>query len=526
MINGPAAGPVSSARKWATLAIGCLAGLVLAVDLTALHLAIPGLIRDLHPSSTQILWIADGYGFALAGLLVTMGYLGDRIGRKRLLLIGTAGFAAASLVTAYASSASLLIAARALLGVAGATIMPSTLSLVRNVFTEPAERTTAVGIWSGVTGAGVGIGPIAAGALLDHFWWGSVFLINVPIMIVIFVAGALVLPESSNPRPGRLDLASVPLSVIGVLGIVYAIKEAARDGVAQVQVGAAAAAGVVALALFVRRQRRLDDPLIDVRLFRRAAFSGSISANLIAMFALLAQSLVFSQYFQLVLGWSPLKAGLAGLPGAAAAMVAGGLAGFLVKALGRARAVTFGMTVATIGFLLYIGAGTSADYPRLLVGMIPVGLGMGITFAVTADTMLAAVPRERAGAASAISETANELGGALGMAVLGSVLNGVYRGGLALPGGLPETSRQEARDSLGGAIDTAGTLPARLAGEVVRTAQHAFVDGMHVAALCSAGLAAVTAVVALLTLRGVPKVLQDHDEDGPLSAGLVAATSP
>jgi MFS transporter, DHA2 family, multidrug resistance protein len=508
---------MTSFRKWATLAIGCLAAAVLAIDLTALHLAIPGLIKDLDPSSTQILWIADAYGFALAGLLVTMGSLGDRIGRKRLLLIGTAAFAASSALTAYASSAELLIAARALLGVAGATIMPSTLSLVRNVFTEPKERTTAVGIWSGVTGAGIGIGPIIGGALLDHFWWGSVFLINVPVMAVVFALGWLLIPESRDPNPGRLDLVGVALSIVGLLGVVYAIKEGARGGVAQAQVGAAAAIGVAGLALFVRRQARRADPLIDVRLFRRPAFAGAITAGLIAMFALVAQSLIFAQYFQLVLGWSPLKSGLAGLPGAGAAMLTGGLAGPLVTVLGRARVVALGMAIAAVGFTLYTLTGSVSDYPSLLVAMLCVGGGMGFTFAVTTDTMLATVPRDRAGAASAISETATELGGALGMAVLGSILNAAYRGSLDLPAGSPAA----ARDSLGGAIDGVAGLPAALARQVVGAAQHAFVSGMHVAALTSSALALLAGMVALVSLRSVPKVIDD-DQAG--TSSVVAAS--
>ncbi|WP_055588065.1 MFS transporter [Streptacidiphilus griseoplanus] len=515
--------PAPGAHKWATLTIGCVAQLVLAVDMTALHLAIPGLTRDLDPSATQILWIADSYGFALAGLLVTMGWLGDRIGRRRLLLIGTGAFGLASAMTAYADSAAQLIAARALLGVAGATIMPSTLSLIRNVFTDARERTTAVGIASGVAGAGVGLGPVIGGALLDHFWWGSVFLVNLPVMAVLLVAGLLVLPESRNPRPGRLDLPSVPLSVLGVLGLVYAVKEAARAGAGQPRVAVAAVAGLLALVVFVRRQRRLDHPLIDLRLLGSRAFSGSVGANLVAMFALVAQSLIFAQYFQQVLGWSPLVAGLAGLPGAVAAMAGGGLAGPLIGVMGRARVVALGMAVAACGFVLYTLTGTVAHYPVMVLAMLPVGLGMGFTFAVTTDTMLAAVPRERAGAASAISETGNELGGALGMAVLGSVLGGVYRGGLRLPDGLPGGTVAAARDSLGGALQAAAGAPAGLAGRITDAARHAFVGGMHTAALCSAALAAVVAVAVLFALRGVPNDIPEQPEPADQEAPAAAA---
>jgi DHA2 family multidrug resistance protein-like MFS transporter len=405
--------------------------------------------------------------------------------------------------------------------------MPSTLSLIRNVFTEAKERTAAVGIFTGVTGAGIGIGPIVGGAVLDHFWWGAVFLINVPVMAVVFALGLILVPESRNPNPGRLDLAGVALSVVGMLGVVYAIKEAARGGAAQAQVAVAAVLGIAGLALFVRRQARRADPLIDIRLFRRAAFTGSVAANLVAMFALVAQSLIFAQYFQLVLGWSPLKAGLAGLPGAAAAMVTGGLAGPLVKVLGRGRVVALGLAVAAVGFVLYISTGTGSHYPTLVVAMLAVGGGMGFTFAVTTDTLLATVPKERAGAASAISETATELGGALGMAVLGSVLNAAYRGNLDLPANLPAGAEQGARDSLGGAIDGAAGLPAQLAHQVVAAAQHAFVAGMHVAALSSAGLALVAGLAALVTLRRVPAVIPDApDSDRPATTPVAIPGAP
>ncbi|MDN3360037.1 MFS transporter [Actinomadura sp. DC4] len=505
---------VGTARKWATLGICCLAVLVLSIDLTALHLAIPNLIEDLSPSGTQILWIADVYGFALAGLLVTMGGVGDRIGRKKLLLIGTAAFAAVSGLTAYASSPEMLIAARALLGVAGATIMPSTLSLTRNVFTDARERTTAVGIASGVGALGVGLGPIFGGLLLDHFWWGSVFLINVPIMALVLVAGIVILPESRNPRPGRLDVPSVPLSVAGVLGIVYAITEAGHIGFLHTKVGAGVVVGVIGLVAFVWRQRRLTTPLIDVRLFRNAAFSGSVGVNLFTMFALVAQSLVFSQYFQLVLHWSPLRAGLAGLPGGVAAAVGGAvLAAPLISAVGRARVVAIGMALSAAGFALYVLTGTESNYWTLLLAMIPCALGVGMAMTVTGDTILASVPKDRAGAASAISETATELGGALGMAVLGSVLTATYRLRLDVPAGLPAGADRGVRDSIGAALETAATLPARLAAQVTGSARLAFVDGMHTAVLCSAGLAALTGVAALFTLRGVPKVIPEHLEE-------------
>ncbi|MGV9380574.1 DHA2 family efflux MFS transporter permease subunit [Nonomuraea sp. NPDC003707] len=495
-------------NKWSCLAIACLATLLLSLDLTVLHLALPRLVTDLGANSTQLLWIGDIYGFALAGLLVTMGNLGDRIGRKRLLLIGAAAFGAASVVTAYAPNPELLIAARALLGVAGATIMPSTLSIVRNVFTDPGERTAAIGIWSGMSAAGFAIGPVVGGLLLDHFWWGSVFLINVPIMLLVLVGGILVLPESRNPHAGRPDLISVVLSFAGVVTAVYAVKEAAHKGLEHADVLVAGAAGVLLLGLFVWRQTRLPEPLIDVRLFRRRAFSASIVTNLLAIFTMSAMMLMFGWYLQLVLGWSPLQAGLAQLPGGLSGAVGGIMAAKLIHRIGRNGVVALGLAMNAGAFLYYSTLGPSLNYFALLPVMIIGGLGVGFTFTVNNDNVLATAPRERAGAAAAVSETAFELGGALGIAILGTVLNTAYRTNLQLPTGL--STVESARESIAGAVSTATTLPPDQAGQLMRAAQTAFIEGLHVTALVTAALLAVVAVLALIGLRGVPKVIPEE----------------
>ncbi|MEU1727748.1 MFS transporter [Nonomuraea sp. NPDC005692] len=494
-------------RKWACLAIACLATLLLSVDLTVLHLALPRLVADLGASSTQLLWIGDIYGFALAGLLVTMGNLGDRVGRKRLLLIGVAGFGAASVVTAYAPNPELLIAARTLLGVAGAMIMPSTLSIVRNVFADPRERTAAIGLWSGMSAAGFALGPVVGGVLLDHFWWGSVFLLNVPIMALVLVCGFLLLPESRNPAAGRIDGLSVALSFAGVVTAVYAVKEAAHQGLAHADVLGAAVAGAVCLVLFVRRQKTLTTPLIDVRLFRRRAFSASVGTNLLAIFALSAMSLLFAWYLQLVLGWSPLQAGLAQIPGGLSGAVGGVLAARLIGRLGRNGVVALGLALNAGAFVRYGLLGTEVDYLTLLPVMMIGGLGIGLTFTVNNDNILATAPKERAGAAAAVSETAFELGGALGIAVLGTVLNSVYRANLLVPAGVPG---EAARESIAGATATAAALPPQAAGELMRAARTAFVAGMQVTTLVTAVLLAVVAVLALAGLRGVPKVIQEE----------------
>ena len=494
-------------NRWAGLAVACLATLLLSLDLTVLHLALPRLVADLGAGSTQLLWIGDMYGFALAGLLITMGNLGDRIGRKRLLLAGAAAFGAASVVTAYAPNPELLIAARALLGVAGATIMPSTLSIIRNLFTEPAERTAAVGVWSGMGAAGFAVGPVVGGLLLDHFWWGSVFLINVPIMALVLVIGHLVLPESRNPQAGRIDVASVALSFTGIVTVVYAIKEVAHKGLEHPDVLVAGLVGVACLVLFGRRQARLPEPLIDVRLFRRRAFTASIGTNLLAIFTMMAMSLIFAWYFQLVLGWSPLQAGLAGLPGGLSGAVAGLLAGRLIGVLGRNGVVALGLAMNAGAFLFYSTLGQQANYLVLLVPMVIGGIGIGLTFTVNNDNVLATAPRQRAGAAAAVSETAFELGGALGIAILGTVLNSTYSGNVRLPEGLADGP---ARESIAGALDAAASLPADLAARLMVEARAAFVEGVHVTALTTSALLAVVAVLALVGLRGVPEVIPEE----------------
>ncbi|WP_066365020.1 DHA2 family efflux MFS transporter permease subunit [Herbidospora mongoliensis] len=501
--------PVTAGKKWGTLVISCLAMLLLALDMTVLHMATPRLVEDMTPSATQLLWILDAYGFALAGLLITFGNIGDRIGRKKLLLIGTVAFGAASAVTAYAPTPELLIAARALLGVAGATIMPSTLSIIRNVFTDPKERTSAVGIWSSVSALGFAIGPVAGGALLAHFWWGSVFLINVPITIALVIGGALVLPESRNPRPGRLDIVSVPLSIVGVISIVYAIKVAAHDGIADPAVWISAALGLIAFVVFVRRQTKLSEPLIDVRLFKVRAFSGAVGANVAIIFGMLSISVAFAQYFQLVRGWSPLIAGLAGLPGGIGAAIAGGFAGALVMALGRAKMVALGLALTSIGFFLYGLIDVDTSYGFMLIPMAIAGLGMGFTFAVTNDTIIASVPRERAGAASAISETATEVGGALGIAILGSILGGLYTGNLIIPSGVPADAATVAGESLGGAVHVASLLPTSIGAQLLEAAQRTYVDSMHSTLMVGGITMIVLALACLWALRGTPKEIPE-----------------
>ena len=485
---------LSTRRRWAALAVLVLAVGLLAIDGTVLYLAVPSLTRDLAPTATQVLWIGDIYSLAIAGLLVAMGTLADRIGRKRLLLIGSTAFGAASALAAFAPSAEVLIAARLLLGVAGATIMPSTLSLIRTLFPEARERSRAIAVWSAAAGGGAAVGPLVGGLLLEHFWWGSVFLVNVPVVIVLVVAGAVLLPEAKDPNPGRLDLLSVVLSFAAVMPLVWAIKHAAAEGVDALAVGVLALA-VLAGFTFVRRQARLvadgRGPLLDIGLFRVPAFSGAVAANLIAIFALTGMLFFLSQYLQLVRGYSPLVAGIAELPATVASIVVVAIVGWSLARFGRGRAIALGLAVTALGMLAIAVAEGADHYVWLALALIPAGLGVGLAMTLTTDAVVSAVPPAKAGGASAISETAYELGVALGVAVLGSLVTLGYQARVVLPADLPADVRAGAGDSLASAVALAGDRP-----EVVDAAREAFVAALQTACVVAAVLTAIAAVVA------------------------------
>jgi DHA2 family multidrug resistance protein-like MFS transporter len=485
---GPVTAPLSHRRRWAALGVLVGAVLLLAVDGTVLYLAVPSLTRELAPTATEILWIGDVYSLALAGLLVTAGNLADRFGRKRVLLIGTAAFGLASALAAFSPTAGVLVVARLLLGIAGATIMPSTLSIIRTLFTDPRERTRAIAIWSAGSGGGIALGPLVGGVLLEHYWWGSVFLINVPIVVVFLIAGALLLPESRDPRPGRFDLLSAGLSMAAIVPLVYAVKHAVSSGI-DAQVAVAAAVGLASGVVFVRRQRRAESPLIDVALFRNGAFSGAVLASFVAVFALMGLLFFFSQYLQLVRGFSPLQAGFAEMPATLASIVVVAAVGVVVGRLGRGRAVAAALAVAALGLALVAVAERAPQYWWLGLSLVPVGLGVGLALTLTVDSVLSAVPRDKAGSASAISETAYELGAALGIALLGSLVTVVYRA--FLPTDVPAA----AQDSLAGAVSALDP-----ASEAAQAAREAFTGAMQVTSVAAAVVTAVAAVIAWRTI--------------------------
>ena len=491
-------------REWIGLAVLALACLLYVMDLTVLHLAVPAISADLKPSSAELLWIIDIYGFMVAGFLITMGTLGDRIGRRKLLLIGAAAFGLLSLLAAFSTSPEMLIVSRALLGIAGATLAPSTLSLIFSMFQDPRQRAVAIGVWISAFSVGSAIGPVLGGLLLEHFWWGSVFLLALPVMALLLVLGPVVLPEYRDENAGRLDLASAAMSLVAVLGVIFGLKQIAQDGIGWLPV-ATIAVGLVVGALFVRRQFTLADPMIDLRLFRIPAFSASLAVNFLSIFVAVGYFLFVAQFLQLVLGLSPLQAGLWSLPSAVAFVVASNAAPRIVRRLRAAYVIGGGLALSAMGLAILTQVGGPNGLAAVVLGSITISLGLAPVFSLTTDLIVGSAPPERAGAASGISETASELGGALGISVLGSIGVALYRGHIAdaLPAGVPADATIVTRDTLGGAVAVAGQLPAQFGAAVLDVARDAFVQGMQVATTISAVIAVGVAILAVVMLRNV-----------------------
>ena len=464
-------------RAWIGLAVLGLPTVLLALDLSVVYLALPRLSADLGASSIQQLWITDIYGFVTAGFLVTMGTLGDRIGRRRLLLIGAAFFGATSALAAFSTSAAMLIGARALMGVAGATLMPSTLALITNMFADPAERATAIAAWTSCFMVGAAVGPIVGGVLLQYFWWGSLFLLGVPVMVLLLITGPFLLPEYRDATAGRLDAASVALSLAAILPVVYAIKTLAHDGVA-VMPFAAIIVGVAAGAAFVRRQRRLASPLLDVRLFRNRAFSAALLILMVGVATQGGIMLLVSEHLQIVDGLSPLRAGWSLMP-ASLAMVVGCLAApIAARAFRVGTIIACGLAISGCGYALIALVAGSRDVGVLIAGAILVFFGIGPMAVFSQDLVVGSVPFGNAGSAAALSETSGDFGIALGVAVFGSISAAIGRRQLmALPLPLPTT-----------------------AGEILARSRSAFTAGLHAAAICSAVISVGLAVISATAL--------------------------
>ncbi len=511
----------AGANRWVVLVVLCASLLLVAVDATVLHVAVPAVTEDLRPGAVELLWIVDAYPLVCASLLILFGTLGDRVGRRRVLLLGYALFGVASGMAALADNAQVLILARALLGVGGAMIMPATLSILRQVFPDRRERALAIGLWSAVAAVGAAVGPLLGGFLLEHFWWGSVFLVNIPLMLVSLPVGRMLLPESKGEGDGPWDVAGALLAAAGLFALVLGVKRLGGHSVTAVWTLLPLLLGAGLLAAFVRRQRRRTHPLVDLRMFARPAFSTSVGCIVLAMLALVGLELIAAQYLQLVLGLSPLETGLRLLPLTVAAMAAGLAGARMLRRFGPRRMVGAGFCLTAGAVVLLTAMGGHDNAPLLLTGFVLLGFGLETTLFGAYDSMLSEAPPEQAGGAAAIGETSYQLGAGIGIALLGSVMNAAYAPGLTGVPGVPTTASAAAEHSLGEAYEVAAQLGGP-AGEALRhAARHSFVHGLHVTLLVSAGLLLLGAVMALR----LPRAMQCEAEAVELPAPREAVES-
>jgi len=489
-------------REWAALVVLMLPVLLVSIDNTVLSFALPYIARDLQPSGTAQLWMVDAYPLVLAGLLVAMGNLGDRYGRRRMLMIGTVGFGAVSAFAAFVPNAELLILARVLLGFFGAMLMPSTLSLLRSTFTDRRQRRLAIAIWAAGFSAGSAVGPVVGGVLLEHFWWGSVFLLAVPVLLPLLVLAPLLITESKDPNPGPFDAVSILLSMATLVPIVFAIKTVATDGLGIVPI-VLVIVGLIAGVAFVRRMLSRENPMFDVRLFRVRAFSGAVIVNLVSVFSLVGFLFFLTQHLQLVSGLAPMDAAIALVPGTVVIVIAGLAAVPLVRIVRPGYVMAAGLTLSLIAYTSIAVIGSGATVTSLVVAFCVLGAGIGAAETLSNDLIIASVPADKAGAASGVSETAYELGAVLGTAVLGSILTAFYRSSIVIPDALSPADAAAARETLGAAVEISTTLPGSTGDALLASARHAFDSGVAVTAWTAAALMVVAIVVTLVTLRKV-----------------------
>ncbi|MFH9229754.1 MFS transporter [Streptomyces lydicus] len=488
----------TGARPWLALAVLALPTLLVALDANVLFLALPRLTADLGASNVQQLWVTDAYGFMVAGLVITMGTLGDRIGRRRLLMVGMAVFALASLVCAWATSPLMLIAARGVQGIAGATLMPSTLALITNIFRDDKQRGKAISIWATCTFTGAALGPVLGGLLLVKFWWGAVFLLAVPVAAVVLIAGPVLLPEFRPEQARRLDLTSVVLSLLGILPVVFAVKVLSLGNGNAVTAGVALVVSLVFGTLFVRRQLRVQDPLLDLPLFANSSFTLILSALALAGMVLAGTGLTVTQLLQTVLGYSPLASALWFMPMGLFMAVGTTSTPALINVIKPRTAIIGGMFLSALGAaVLIVVNGDHGAWP-IVLGTAIIGVGAGPMFALGTGLVINSVPPERAGSAASMAETANYLGGALGLAVLGTISSAVYSHLVdgALPSGLGGAAAKRARETVAGAAAESAHLGADASAALLKAAHSAFLNGLNAVAAVST---AVFVLLAVLT---------------------------
>ncbi|MEU9923330.1 MFS transporter [Streptomyces griseoluteus] len=485
-------------NRWVVLVVLCVSLLLVGLDATVLHVAVPAVTEDLRPSAVELLWIVDIYPLVCASLLILFGTLGDRVGRRRVLLLGYALFGVASALAALSHNGETLILARALLGVGGAMIMPATLSILRQVFPDRRERALAIGIWSAVAAVGAAVGPLLGGFLLEHFWWGSVFLVNIPLMLVSLPIGRMLLPESRGERDGPWDVVGALMAAGGLFGVVLGVKRlGGGEDVTGPLTLVPLLVGVALLVLFVRRQSHRAHPLVDLSMFRRPAFSTSVGCIVLAMLALVGLELIAAQYLQLVLGLSPLQTGLRLLPLTVAAMAAGLAGARVLRGLGPRRMVCAGFVLTAVAVVTLTAMGGHDNTPLLLTGFVLLGFGLETTLFGAYESMLSEAPADRAGGAAAIGETSYQLGAGIGIALLGSVMNAAYAPALDSVPGVPASASSAAGRSLGEAYEVAARLGGPAGAALRDAARDSFVHGLHVTLLVSAGLLLLGALMAL-----------------------------
>ena len=502
-------------RRWWALAVLCVSLLVITLDNTILNVAIPDLLRDLGATTSQLQWIIDGYTLVFAGLLLTMGSVGDRFGRKGALSAGLLIFGIGSVASAFAPSSTALIATRAFMGIGGALIMPATLSILSNVFTDPKERGRAIGVWAGVSAAGIAFGPIMGGLLISHFWWGSVFLVNVPVVLIALVAGYYVLPTSRDPEAPRLDPLGAVLSIAALMTLLWGLIEAPTKGWGSDTILSAFGVGLVLLATFVAWELHTDHPMLEIRFFRNARFSAANAGITLVFFALFGSSFLITQELQFVLGYSALKAGVALMPIAIPMLILGPLSARLVERVGTKVVVSAGLLTVAAGLFWMSFVTIDSGYFDIMLPMVMLASGMGLTMAPATESIMGSIPRAKAGIGSAMNDTTRQVGGALGVAVIGSVLASVYRPhvvdnlshtllGKAAAGSGPNAAQAQQgvaaiRDQLGAAYAVAAKMP--VGGEqVIHAARSAFVDGFGGAVLVGAIVALVGAIATFVFL--------------------------